>query len=455
MIKGFYNAFQEKELRKRIFYTLGVLILFRLGAHITLPGINPAELDRFFLDLQKTGANNSFFDFINMFTGGALKQFAIFGLGVMPYISASIIMQLLQVAVPFLERLAKEEGAYGRAKINRYTRFLTIFICIVEGFGIYSYFKNQVLIPATGRGYEILISGSTVNFSFVFMFILVITAGTMFLLWLGEQITERGIGNGVSMIIFAGIVSRLPSVLYQSFATLGKEDTLGLMKLIFLLLVFLIFIAIVIVIREGERRVPVRYAKRVVGNKMYQGQNTYIPFKVDPAGVIAIIFASSIILFPSQLLGVFGGRNHLVSQIIAVLSPGHPVYYVLYFFLVMFFCYFYTAIMYNPLEMSSQIQKNGGFIPGIRPGTQTTTYLEKLLRRLVFPGSLIIGFIALAPSILSDILGISYQLARAFGGTTLMIMVGVALDTLKQIESKLKTKNLEGFSKGKKSRYRS
>jgi len=444
MIKGFKNIFKIPELRSRILFTIGALIVFRIGTHITVPGIDMAELNRFFDNILSKGGEGgigALLGLLNLFTGGALKQFAIFGLGVMPYISSSIIMQLLQVVIPSLERLAKE-GEYGRKKINVHTRYLTILLSIVQGIGILIYFKSAILPKAAG--YNILV-GDSIDFWFSFNFVLILTTGTMFLLWLGEQITERGVGNGVSLLIFAGIVSRIPGVIYNA-VTLGTAESNSI-KLIILGIIFAVLIAIVILIQQGERRVAVRYAKRVVGNKLYQGQNTYIPFKVDPAGVIAIIFASSVILFPSQILGTFGANSRILTKIANLLSPGSILYYVLYLLLVIFFCYFYTAILYNPNEISNNIQKNGGFIPGIRPGQQTSLFLQKLLNRLILPGAIIIGFIAITPSIISHIMSVPYSVADILGGTSLLIMVGVALDTLKQMESQLRSRNMEGFLK--------
>ncbi|PKL11813.1 MAG: preprotein translocase subunit SecY [Spirochaetae bacterium HGW-Spirochaetae-6] len=413
-----------------------------------------AEIKAFFVELSKTKGGGGIFDFLNLFTGGALKQFAIFGLGVMPYISASIIMQLLQVVIPHLERLAKE-GDFGRKKINMYTRYLSIVLCVVQGLGILIYFKSQILTEAINMGKVIITTpGQTIGLMFTFNFILILTAGTMFLLWLGEQITERGLGNGISLLIFAGIVARIPTVIYQTFTVTDVTQEAGAIRIIILLLIFVAFIALVAFMQQGERRVTVKYAKRVVGNKMYQGQNTYIPFKVDPAGVIAIIFASSVILFPSQILASFGSGSRIMVDIARLLSPGSILYYILYLILVIFFCYFYTAIMYNPQEIAEHVRKNGGFIPGIRPGEQTSLFLQKLLNRLILPGAIIVGFIAIAPNIVSDILGVPDEVAQILGGTSLLIMVGVALDTLKQIESQLRTRNLDGFMKTNKTRSR-
>lgn len=448
MLQGFRNVFKVSEIRNRVLFTIGALIVFRLGAHISLPGIDMAALNKYFVDLQSSGGGPAgFLDFLNLFTGGALKKFAIFGLGIMPYISSSIIMQLLQVVVPGLEKLAKE-GDYGRKKINMYTRYLAVLLCVVQGLGILVYFKSAILADAIAKKFVIIsTAGQTVTLGFAFTFILILTSGTMFLLWLGEQITERGIGNGVSLLIFGGIIARVPGVLYQTFQSTDFSQEAGAIRIVILLIVFVALIMLVTFLQQGERRVTVRYAKRVVGNKMFQGQNTYIPFKVDPAGVIAIIFASSLISFPSQILGSFGASSRILREIARVLSPGHPIYYVLYLILVVFFCYFYTAILYNPNEISEHIRKNGGFVPGIRPGEQTSQFLQKLLNRLIFPGALIIGFIAITPQIISKILRIPWGLATILGGTSLLIMVGVALDTLKQLESQLRTRNLEGFSK--------
>lgn len=445
MIEAFKNLFRIPEIRKRIFFMIGALIVFRIGTHVTLPGIDMAALNAFFASLQK--GNDNFFDFLNLFTGGALKQFAIFGLGVMPYISSSIIMQLLQVVVPALEKLAKE-GSYGRKKINVYTRYLTIVLCVVQGLGILIYFKSAILSQAISKGFVLINTAEqTITFGFAFSFILILSTGTMFLLWLGEQITERGVGNGVSVLIFGGIVARIPFVIYETQKLTDITQEAGAIRILILLIIFLALIALVVFLQQGERRVTVKYAKRVVGNKMYQGQNTYIPFKVDPAGVIAIIFASSIILFPSQILGTFGGDNRILREIARLLSPGSVLYYMLYMILVVFFCYFYTAIMYNPNEISEHVRKNGGFIPGIRPGEQTALFLQKLLNRLILPGALIVGFIAIIPSIIGDIMGLPYGVSQILGGTSLLIMVGVALDTLKQLESQLRSRNLDGFIK--------
>ncbi|HCL57320.1 MAG TPA: preprotein translocase subunit SecY, partial [Spirochaetia bacterium] len=380
MVEAFKNVFKIPELRTRIFFTLGALIVFRIGAHIAVPGIDMVALQDFFKDLvskQQGSGGNAFMDFVSLFTGGALTRFAIFGLGVMPYISSSIIMQLLQVVLPPLEKLAKE-GDYGRRKINLYTRYLSIGLAVVEGIGMLIYFNTSVW----NQAHYVAPLKESSPFMFSFLFIATLTSGTMFLLWLGEQITERGIGNGVSLLIFAGIVARVPSVIQESVVT-GTGEQGYIIKMILLVIIFIALIALVTFIQQGERRVTVKYAKRVVGNKMYQGQNTFIPFKVDGSGVIAIIFASSVVLFPSQLLGTFGGDSDLLRKIANLLSPGplpgSLLYYFIYLFLVVFFCYFYTAVIYNPNEIAEHVRKNGGFIPGIRPGEQTGLFLQKML----------------------------------------------------------------------------
>ncbi len=432
------NIFSIPELRKRIIFTLMILAIFRIGAQIPCPGVDPVVLQEQVSakESDSKGGSRDLFSFFNLFTGGALQKLSLFTLGIMPYISASIIMQLLQVVIPHLQRLSKEEGDYGRKKIQSYTKYGTVFICIVQGIGLLFWIQNPQY------GLDKAIEGGVTPY-FIFTFLLITTTGTMFLLWMGEQITERGIGNGVSLIILAGIVARLP----QSFIELisGKESEP--ITILIILFVFFLVIMLVSIDAQAIRKIPVQYARRGMVGPRFAPQATHIPFKINPSGVIPIIFASSVILFPTQLLQWFGTGSTLLQDIANSLQPGRIPYSMLYMLLVVFFAYFYTAIYFNPVEIADNMKKQGGFIPGIRPGQNTANFLSKMLNRLTLPGAIFLGLIAICPDFVQRIWGVSGGFAQLMGGTSILIMVGVSLDTMKQIESHLLMRNYSGFLK--------
>jgi preprotein translocase subunit SecY len=416
------NIFNIPELRNRILFTLGMLTVYRIGAHIPTPGINNEELSKFLL--KEGGA---LLGFLDIFSGGALSRLTIFALGIMPYISASIILQLLTVVIPHLTKLAKE-GERGRKKIIQYTRFGTIGIGLVQAFGI------AVGLEGMNRGAFVQAPG----LGFRLMTMLTLTAGTAFLMWLGEQITERGIGNGISLIIFAGIVAQLPSAVVQTYQLyeIGQLPGYGLIGLI---VAMVGVIAAIVFLETGRRKIPVQYAKRVVGRRVFGGQSTYIPLKINTAGVIPPIFASSIIAFPATIAGFI--QYAWVQDIGRMLAPGSVTYTGLYVGLIVFFCYFYTAVVLNPVDISDNMRKYGGFIPGIRPGQRTSDYIYQVLNRVTFAGALYLATVCIIPEILIYKLGVPFY----FGGTSLLITVGVGLDTAQQIESHMLMRNYEGF----------
>ncbi len=436
----FLNIFKVPELRKRLIFVFIAMIVYRIGSYIPVPGINAKQLAEATKAASGEGGPMGLMDLLNLFVGGALEQFSVLALGIMPYISASIIMQLLQVVIPRLERLAKEEGDYGRKKIQKYTKYGTIVLCIVQAFGLLLMFKSKFAVKLA-----VIVPGGT-GFWFTFVFIVTITTGTMFLLWLGEQVTDRGIGNGVSILIFAGIVARLPQAVWQTIQS-SQTGEVHTLNLLIVGVIFAIVIGLVTAEQQAQRKIPVQYAKRVVGNKIVQAQSNFIPFKINPSGVIPVIFASSVMMFPSQILQMFGGDNRIIRVILRYIAYGEPMWVALYMLLVMFFAYFYTAIQLNPAEISKQLQKNGGFIPGIRPGPNTQQYLSKVLNRITLPGSLFLGAVAVFPTLIAKWFKIPSSLAYLMGGTSLLIMVGVALDTVSQIESHLLVRNYPGFLK--------
>ncbi len=431
IVGSFQNIFKIAELKSRVLFTLGLLAVYRIGAHIPTPGINGEELSKFLLD--QGGALMGFFD---MFTGGALSRVTIFALGIMPYISASIILQLLTVVIPALGRLAKE-GERGRKKITQYTRYGTVIISAIQSFGI------AAGIEGMGQGAFVQSPG----WSFRLMTMITLTSGTAFIMWLGEQITERGIGNGISLIIFAGIVARLPAAVIDTVRLLQIGE-MSLMVLIPLLVMMIAVVGIIVFVERGQRKIPVQYAKRVVGRKVYGGQSTHLPLKVNTAGVIPAIFASSVIIFPATIAGFID--IPWVKSIAGQLSPGSIVYTLIYVSMIFFFCYFYTAIIFNPVDMADNLKKYGGFIPGIRPGQNTSEYIYRVLARITFGGAIYLSVVCILPDILSGYFNIPFY----FGGTSLLIVVGVALDTVSQIESHLITRSYEGFLKKGKVRGR-
>ncbi len=443
MIKVIKNIFMVKDLRDRVLFTIFILTVFRIGAQIPCPGIDPSALFEAFGEASQTGI----LGLLNLFSGGALGQFSLFALGIMPYISSSIIMQLLKVVIPALDKLSKE-GSYGQKKIELYTKYGTVLLCIIQSIGLIILLKNTVYSKST----DVVPGG--MDWGFYLTFVLTMTTGSMFLLWLGERITEKGIGNGVSLLIFAGIVARLPMSLVELFTTV-KDGNLNAITLVIVFFIFAVLIGLVVAEQTATRKIPVQYAKRVIGNRMYGAQSTHIPFKINPSGVIPIIFATSVIMFPAYLIGAFGSGNETLSSIANNLSPGHAPYIILYLFMVIFFAYFYTAIYFNPVEIADRLKKEGGFIPGIRPGTHTSSYLSKVLNRITLPGSIFLGFVAIFPDLVYEFTtNIPPNFRYLMGGTSLLIMVGVGLDTAKQIESHLLTRNLSGFMKKGKLRGR-
>jgi len=427
LITSFQNILKIPELRSRVLFTLAMLAVYRIGAHVPTPGINNDELAKFLLD-----RGGALLGFLDIFSGGALSRLTIFALGIMPYISASIILQLLTVVIPHLSKLAKE-GERGRKTIIQYTRYGTIGIALIQGFGI------ALGLEGMNQGQFVLEPG----WSFRFMTVITLTAGTAFLMWLGEQITERGVGNGISLIIFAGIVARLPSAVVQTI-DLYRVGELSLLFLILLGLVMVGVVTAIVFLESGRRKVPVQYAKRVVGRRVFGGQNTHIPLKINTAGVIPPIFASSIIAFPATITGFI--QVPWVQEIGAHLAPGSLVYTLMYVSMILFFCFFYTAVVLNPVDMADNMKKHGGFIPGIRPGQRTADYIYKVLTRVTFAGAIYLAIVCVIPELLIYRLNVPFY----FGGTSLLIVVGVGLDTAQQIESHMLMRNYEGFlSKGK------
>lgn len=418
------NIFKIPELRSRIIFTLALLVVYRVGAHIPTPGINSEALKKFLL--EKGGAVVGFFD---IFSGGALSQMAIFALGIMPYISASIILQLLTVVIPALGKIAKE-GEAGRKQIIKYTRYGTVGIAAIQSLGI-------------AIGLEGMSGGEFVQnpgWSFRLITMITLTSGTVFLMWLGEQITERGIGNGISLIIFSGIVAGLPVAIARTYALI-KAGEVSIIFILILLVVMLAIVGGIIYIERGQRRIPVQYARRVIGKKVFGGQTAHLPLKINTAGVIPPIFASSIIMFPATIAGFIA--IPWVQTLSAQLSPGTIIYTTLYMGLIFFFCFFYTAVIFNPVDIAENLQKQGGYIPGIRPGQKTSDYIYRVITRLTFVGALYLCFVCIIPEIFIAKLNMPFY----FGGTSLLIAVGVALDTVSQIESHLITRSYDGFLK--------
>jgi preprotein translocase subunit SecY len=430
MIGGFQNIVKIPELKKKIIFSLLMLAVYRVGCHVPTPGIDSSALAAFFSASQGT-----LFGLFDMFSGGALSRLSVMALGIMPYISASIILELLTVVVPYLEKL-KKEGEAGRKKITRYTRYGTVVLSLIQGFGIAVGLESMtspsgaLIVPLGGWGFRL-------------MTMITLTAGTTFLMWLGEQITERGIGNGISLIIFSGIVARLPQAIGNTFRLMGTGEMspfFGILLLAFMVAV----IGFIVFVERGQRRIPVQYAKRIIGRKMYGGQSTHLPLKVNTAGVIPPIFASSIIMFPATIANFLNVKQIPWLQfIVDSLAPGRLLYSLIYVGFIIFFCYFYTAIHFNPTEVADNMKKYGGFVPGIRPGKSTAEYIDRVLTRITFSGAMYVSAICILPGILIHRLNVPFY----FGGTALLIVVGVGMDTINQIESHLLTRNYEGFMK--------
>lgn len=419
MIDSFRDAFRLPDLKRRILFTLAALFIYRLGAHVPTPGVNSAALSRLFEQGGVLG-------FLDLFAGGALSRFSIFALGVTPYINSSIVMQLLAVVVPRLEKMQKE-GEEGRKKIVQYTRYGTIAFALIQAVGMTGWLRNLGIF--TGSWMEVALVAVT------------LTTGAVAVMWLGEVMSDHGIGNGISLLIFAGIVARIPEAIIRTFSL----ARLGEMNILLLLLAIAIMVAVVagcVMLQEGQRRLPVQYAKRMVGNKMYGGQSSFIPLKVNTAGVIPIIFASSILLFPYTIAGLF--KHNVALMVQKAFSPTSPVYMVLYVAMIIFFSFFYTAVVFKPEDISNNMKKNGGFILGIRPGRPTTEYIERVMGRITLLGAVALAVVAIIPTVMSGLMKIN---TFYFGGTAVLIVVGVALDTVHQIEGQLLMRHYEGILK--------
>lgn len=422
MLDALRNALRIGDLRRKLLYTAALLIVFRIGSFIPVPGVDAVALS----ESLGIGSGN-IFGFLNMFTGGALGRFTIFAMGVNPYITASIILQLLTVVIPRLEEMAKE-GVEGRKKIQQYTRYGTVVLGLFQGWAITMLARNSGVLTETGPFSLLLI-------------LVTLTAGTSFLMWLGEKISENGIGNGISLIIFAGIIAELPVGVVQAIQSVGQGGV-SLFSLIVLAVLAVVIIGAVIMVQEGQRRIPVQYAKRVVGRRMYGGQATHIPLRVNNAGVIPVIFASSILTFPLTVAQFIPSISPFVERWFGI---GTTAYIIAYALMVIFFTYFYTAVTFNPVEVANNMRKNGGFIPGLRPGKPTSEYLDRILTRITLAGAIFLAVVAVLPYIVGGVVQI--PLTFIFGGTSVLIVVGVALDTMKQIEAHLLMRHYEGFIK--------
>ncbi len=440
MFSAIVNSFKIPDLKKRLLITGMLLAIYRVGCYVPTPGIDTTALAQFFARISKT-QGGALFGIINMFSGGAMERLTIFALGIMPYISSSIIFQLLTAVVPALEKLAKE-GKVGYEKINQYTRYGTVALSLIQSFFISLWLEN----PARFEGLKIVMHP---GWGFRILTVLTLTTGTIFIMWLGEQIQERGIGNGISLVITAGIISRIPAAIQQLFILLSPFSATRRQIQPFTLIVMAVLLAIVVFaviwVTQGQRKIPVQYARRIVGRKIYGGQSTYIPLKVDTSGVIAIIFAQSIILFPATMASFI--PNPTFQRWAQGLVRGHLLYTLVYALLIIFFCYFYTAIVFNPNDLAENMKKYGGFIPGIRPGISTAEFLDFVMTRITLFGALFIAVIAIFPDFIMAWLKVPYLVASFFGGTGILIIVGVMLDTIKQIESHLLMHHYEGFIK--------
>jgi len=424
---GFQNIFKIPELKKRILFTLAILIVYRIGVHVPVPGIDSVALASFF-----KAAEGTIFGIFNMFSGGAFEKLSVFALGIMPYISASIILQLLTVVIPHLEQL-KKEGEQGRKKITQYTRYGTVVLSVIQGFGISVGLESM---SAPDGSPIVLLPG----WAFRLMTVITLTAGTAFIMWLGEQITERGIGNGISLIIFAGIVCRLPAASVNTVRLLSTGE-MGIFAVLILVILMVGVVGFIIFVEQAQRRIPVQYAKRVVGRRMYGGQSTHLPLKINTSGVIPPIFASSIIMFPATI-GSFV-EVEWIQSITAAMRPGNLVYESLFIGFIFFFCYFYTAVTFNPVDVADNMKKAGGYIPGIRPGKRTADYIDKVLTRITLGGAIYVSAVCVLPSVLITRFNVPFY----FGGTALLIVVGVAIDTVAQMESHMLSRHYDGFLK--------
>tara|TARA_Y100001970_G_C14237163_1_gene862512 strand:- start:885 stop:2216 length:1332 start_codon:yes stop_codon:yes gene_type:complete len=436
MIDKIKNIFIIPELRQRVLFTLGVLIVVRIGAFIPIPGVDGDALSKAFAQFD-----GGLFGLFNTFVGGAFEKASLFSLGIMPYISSSIIIQLMGSVVPYFQRLQKE-GEAGRKKINQITRYGTVLLSSMQSYGVVAVFlpsmNNSTLKVVPQPGFE-----------FIFTGMVSMVTGTLFLMWLGERITERGIGNGISLIIMVGIIAAFPTVVYIEFEHVVSGIDRGILSELILAGIMFLIICFVVLLTQGTRKIPVQYAKRVVGRKVYGGQNTHIPMKVNTAGVMPIIFAQSIMFIPSTI-STFLVDSNFGDILLRWFSFEHPFYWFIFGLMIIFFTYFYTAIAFDPVQVASTMKQQGGFIPGVRPGKKTSEFIDNILTRVTLPGSIALAFVAIFPYILMSLMGVPYDLASFFGGTSLLIIVGVALDTLQQIESHLMMRHYDGFlAKGK------
>ena len=418
---GFGNIFKIPELKKRVFFTLAMLAVYRVGVHVPVPGIDSVALADIF-----DRAKGTILGIFNMFSGGALERLSVFALGIMPYISASIILQLLTVVIPHLERL-KKEGEHGRKKITQYTRYGTVVLSIIQGFGIAVGLEKMGAVLSPGWDFRL-------------MTVITLTAGTAFIMWLGEQITERGIGNGISLIIFAGIVVNLPSAVANTYRLISTGE-MGIFPVLILTVLMIAVVGVIIFVEQGQRRIPVQYAKRVVGRRMYGGQSTHLPLKINTSGVIPPIFASSIMMFPATVASFI--TVPWMQSVLNALRPGSVIYELLFVAMIFFFCYFYTAVTFNPVDVADNMKRHGGYIPGIRPGKRTADYIDRILTRITLGGAIYVSAVCVLPTILITKFNVPFY----FGGTALLIVVGVAIDTIAQIESHMLTRHYEGFLK--------
>ncbi|MDF3301155.1 preprotein translocase subunit SecY [Streptomyces tropicalis] len=435
MLTAFARAFKTPDLRNKLLFTLGIIVVYRVGTHIPIPGIDYKNVQTC---MNVANSNRGLFSLINMFSGGALLQITVFALGIMPYITASIILQLLTVVIPRLEAL-KKEGQAGTAKITQYTRYLTIALAVLQGTGLVATARSGALFSGCPVASQIVPDQSI--FTTITM-VIVMTAGTCVVMWLGELITDRGIGNGMSILMFISIAATFPSALW-AIKVQGKLAG-GWIEFSTVILVGLVMVGLVVFVEQAQRRIPVQYAKRMIGRKSYGGTSTYIPLKVNQAGVIPVIFASSLLYIPSLIAQFSGGNSSWKTWVQSNLTKGdHPVYITAYFLLIVFFAFFYVAISFNPEEVADNMKKYGGFIPGIRAGRPTAEYLSYVLNRITWPGSLYLGLIALVPTM--ALVGFGASQNFPFGGTSILIIVGVGLETVKQIESQLQQRNYEGF----------
>mgnify|MGYP006097058171 FL=1 len=436
MLQSFQNCFKIPELRAKILYTIGILIVYRIGGQITVPGIRDTVLQEYF-----AGAGNTLFGLYDMFVGGAFSRATVFALGIMPYISASIILQLMGAVVPFFQKLQRE-GEEGRKKINQYTRYGTVVLAVAQSLGV-SYFLEN--IRGQSSGIEAVIDP---GWGFRLLTMVTITTGTIFIMWLGEQITERGIGNGISLIIFVGIIAELPYAVKSEWNhyLINRGFTKSLIEELFLVVLIVLVVAAVVLMTQGQRRIPVQYAKRVVGRRVYGGQSTHIPLRINAAGVIPIIFAQSIMFLPGTLTGFFPASE--IMQILgSYFVTSSAVYWFIYGLMIVFFTYFYTAIVMDPQQLADNMKRHGGFIPGVRPGKRTAEYIDGIMTRITLPGSMALAAVAIFPFFVISQFNVTQSYSQFFGGTGLLIIVGVALDTLQQLESQLMTRHYEGFMK--------